>query len=145
MTAAVTWGIISATFTPTGGSLETFNDCTDFSFDDEIDLQQLLTDNNININLIFGTGGKTSFSIKSTDTSIAWRTTSPPGTPGSLALTFGKRSAGKGYVSGGNKVLTAANSVVGKRSGGGAAASAGSADFAFTAYDPAGTGIFSVA
>jgi len=144
MAAAVTWGIISATFTPAGGSSETFNDCTDLSFDDSINLQELLTDNNININLVFGTGGKTEVSIKSTDTSIAWRTTSPPGTQGILVLTFGKRAGGKGYVASGNKVFTASQAVLGKRTGAGSAASAGSIDLSFSCYD-IGTGIFAVA
>ncbi len=138
MTAAVTWGVVSATFTPAGGALENITDLTDVSFDDDINLQELLTDNNTNINLIFGTGGKIVFAIKSTDTSIAWRTTSVPGTQGALVITFGKRAAGKGYVSGANKVMTATNSVLGKRSGMASAAQSGTSDFTFTAYDNAG-------
>ncbi len=144
MADATTWGIISAAFTPAGGSVVNITDCTDVSFDDDITLQELLTDNNTNINLIFGTGGKTSFTIKSTDTSIAWVSTITPGTAGALVLVFGKRKAGKGYVSGGNKTLTASNSVLGKRTGSAASGPAGSSDFNFTAYDNAGV-IFSVA
>lgn len=144
MTAAVTWGIKSATFTPAGGSLETFNDCTDLSFDDSINLQELLTDASINVNFVFGTGGKTEVSIKSTDSSIAWRSTSPPGTAGSLVMVFGKRAAGKGYVGASDKTFTAANAVLGKRTGSGSASSAGAVDLSFTCYDPAGTGIFAI-
>ena len=90
MTAAVTWGIKSCTFTPAGGTLESFTDLTDMSFDDSINLQELLTDNNVNINLVFGTGGKTECTIKSTDSSLGWRSTSPPGTAGILVMVFGK-------------------------------------------------------
>lgn len=144
MAAATTWGIISATFTPTAGVLETFSDLTDISFKNSIQLQELLTDNNINVNFVFGTGGKTEVTLKSTDTSIAWRSTSPPGTPGILVLVFGKRAAGKGYVSAGNKTFTANNAVIGEQSGAAGASSAGSSDFPFTCYDPAGTGIFAI-
>ena len=100
MTAAVTWGIKSAAFTPSGGSVVNLTDCTDIKFRDSINLQELLTDNNININLAFGTGGKTELTITSTDTSLAWGSTITPGIVGSLVLVFGKRAGGKGYVSG---------------------------------------------
>lgn len=143
MTAAVTWGIKSCTFTPSGGTLESFTDLTDMSFDDSINLQELLTDANVNINLVFGTGGKTECTIKSTDSSLGWRTTSSPGTAGILVMVFGKRAAGKGYVAASDKTFTASNSVVGKRSVSASAASAGSLDIPFTCYDT-GTGIFAI-
>lgn len=143
MAAAVTWGIKSATFTPAGGTLETFSDLTDMSFDDSINLQELLTDNNININLVFGTGGKTECTLKSTDSSLGWRTTSPPGTAGVLVMVFGKRAAGKGYVAASDKTFTASNAVVGKRSVSASVASAGSLDIPFTCFDT-GSGLFAV-
>ena len=145
MAAAVTWGIISAAFTPAGGSVFNISDCTEISFKDSIDLQNLLTDANVNVNLVFGTGGVTEFSLKSTDTSLAWGSTVKPGVEGSLVLVFGKRAGGKGYVSGQNKTMTASNAVIGERNGGASPAQAGSSDWSFRAYDPAGTGIFAVA
>lgn len=144
MTQAVTWGIKSASFTPAGGSLVNITDLTDIRFRDSINLQELLTDNNTNVNLIFGTGGKTELTLTSSDTSLAWGTTTPPGTAGSLVLVFGKRAAGKGYVSAADKTLTAANAVIGERTGAAATAAAGSVEFNFTAFD-VGSGLFSVA
>lgn len=143
MSAAVTWGIKTCTFTPAGGTLENFTDLTDMSFDDSINLQELLTDNNVNINLIFGTGGKTEVTIKSTDGSLGWRSTSSPGTAGILVLVFGKRAAGKGYVAAADKTFTANNAVVGKRAVSASASSAGSLDIPFSCYDT-GTGIFAI-
>lgn len=144
MAAAITWGIKLATFTPSGGSLVTLNDVTEISFDDSIDLQQLLTDANININLVFGTGGKVEVSIKSTDTQLAWGSTIGTGIAGSLAVTYGKRAAGRGYVGAADKILTFPNAVIGKRSGAGSTSQAGNSDFSLTCFDT-GAGLFTVA
>lgn len=142
MAQNISYLALSATFTPTGGSATPILDLEHVSYGESGQEVVMSTDaaiaaNGIYIDTITGEVTIQTSEILLLQASNAFAV----GTPGSLAIVYAKRKAGIGQVSGANRTLTLANSVVASTSPDAGATGASVVAIRFRCYDPAGLAV----
>ncbi len=114
-TAAATHLLKSAVFTPAGGSPSavTFGNLQRFEVKKGGKIVAHGSDAQVAITAHFTDEIEAEVTVESTDASLATNAGLQPGIVGALVLTFQKRAVGKGAVAGQDKIVTAAQAMVG--------------------------------
>lgn len=138
MADADTYMMKSVVFTPAGGSAQTIDGVDDVQVEDGGQVVAHGAGNNFTVLAHFMDDADATITVRSRNQSLLADADLLKGTVGSLVITYQKRKAGKGGVSGQDRTITAAQAMVGPVNGGLPRADRGDVTFVFHCSDPAG-------
>ncbi len=132
-------------FTPAGGSLWSITDLVDVDDGESGSPVDLVTDASQVVNGMFVDAIKGQITVIAKDLAHSTNAGAAIGATGSLAVAYGLRTIGKGFVSANTLTVTYANAQlrdIRRRAG---ATGDGTIEFVFGAFDPSGTSVASKA